>query len=638
MSTTTAYPHPDVERGSYGEDRKDASAATSENGHPVDVKNVHTTSGVAHMEAIAKAGYADKSGRMTLYGIALSMFLMYWFYCQAGSTTYLYSVWATSSFAQHSAGISAMGVATGIVGSVCGPFLAKISDVFGRPWLSVVLLLAYVTGYVMLPLATILTVHSPANIVGNVFTTIGGTGLNLLTTVLTADLVPLSWRGFSQGLLSAPYIVIPWYSAEIANALSKPGGWRWGYGMYAIIMPVVMVPGIALLFFLEHRAKKVIAATAAEAVVDYAEKNGHPEAAAPAEKSLYQRIRLAWSELDGFGLLLLGFGWSLLLLPFSLKSTAQGGYSNPSLIAMFVVGAILLPGYAAWEYFGANFPSTPRRLIFNKTFITCIIIDFIYYLAGYIQSAYFSSYVYIVTDYTTKEWTYFENTLTIALCFGGVIAGVITRITRRYKALQIIGLCIKIIAYGLLVDKNGVHDTARLVSSQVLTGIGGSFSVIGSQISSQACVPHQDVALAISVLSLWTGIGGSIGTAIAGAWWERVMPGNLRHYIPVSAANDTMIDTFFEDITSIRTYDYQSEIRQGALRAYEVSVYPLWCASLGLSFIALIAAFFQANYYLDDRQNAFDNKDAEGNVVTSEHRDKIEKKTLAQKILRFWDQ
>jgi hypothetical protein len=48
------------------------------------------------------------------------------------------------------------------------------------------------------------------------------------------------------------------------------------------------------------------------------------------------------------------------------------------------------------------------------------------------------------------------------------------------------------------------------------------------------------------------------------------MPGNLRHYIP-DTVNDTMITTFFESITVIKEYDYDSEIRQGASKLSSLS-------------------------------------------------------------------
>lgn len=148
-------------------------------------------------------------------------------------------------------------------------------------------------------------------------------------------------------------------------------------------------------------------------------------------------------------------------------------------------------------------------------------------------------------------WTDYNNILTMFLCSFGLIAGLIQRCTHRYKALQLCGLCIKLIGYGLLVDKTGVRSYARLVTAQVLTGIGGAFSVVGTQVASQASVPHQDVALVISLLTLWTAIGASIGSATAVALWDASMVSNLRKFIPVSAADDTMIQAFFGDSASL---------------------------------------------------------------------------------------
>lgn len=132
----------------------------------------------------------------------------------------------------------------------------------------------------------------------------------------------------------------------------------------------------------------------------------------------------------------------------------------------------------------------------------------------------------------------------MGLCSFGVVAGLIMRYTHRYKFLQLTGLSIKIIGYGLLVDKGGVRSLARLTMAQLLTGMGGAFSVVGSQVASQGSVPHQDVALVIALLSLWTNIGASIGSAIASAVWTNAMPTNLRNFVPASV-NDTEVMNMF---------------------------------------------------------------------------------------------
>lgn len=127
---------------------------------------------------------------------------------------------------------------------------------------------------------------------------------------------------------------------------------------------------------------------------------------------------------------------------------------------MFAVGSVCLIAYVAFERFWARFPTAPLRLLKNKTFITAIIIDVIYMLAGYMQSQYLTSYAYIVTDWTPQEFTCtfspsspvfgnstdflscctipdYGNILSVSLCFFGVIAGVIMRYTHRYKLMQV---------------------------------------------------------------------------------------------------------------------------------------------------------------------------------------------------------
>lgn len=45
------------------------------------------------------------------------------------------------------------------------------------------------------------------------------------------------------------------------------------------------------------------------------------------------------------------------------------------------------------------------------------------------------------------------------------------------------------------------------------------------------------------------------------------MPGNLRKYLPDSVS-DEQVANFYNSITSIRAYPFESEIRQRAIDAY----------------------------------------------------------------------
>lgn len=72
-----------------------------------------------------------------------------------------------------------------------------------------------------------------------------------------------------------------------------------------------------------------------------------------------------------------------LLLPFSLYGGAKGGFHNQSLIAMIAVGAVCLLAYPIYEWKFAKFPSMPKRVLFNRSFATAILINVVYFLVRF---------------------------------------------------------------------------------------------------------------------------------------------------------------------------------------------------------------------------------------------------------------
>lgn len=183
--------------------------------------------------------------------------------------------------------------------------------------------------------------------------------------------------------------------------------------MYAIITPVVMGPALLVLIWYENKAKKAgllaraapttanNVSSATTTVTKHDSENGDnltptesKEAAHDLNKTeaqdhdheldqadeeprltVVEKLWKIWFEMDVFGLLLLGFGWALLLLPFSLSINADNGYKNPSLIAMFVVGALCLVAYCIYEALWARFPTAPVRLLKNRTFLSAVVVS-----------------------------------------------------------------------------------------------------------------------------------------------------------------------------------------------------------------------------------------------------------------------
>lgn len=259
-------------------------------------------------------------------------------------------------------------------------------------------------------------------------------------------------------------------------------------------------------------------------------------------------------------------------------------------------------------------------------------------VAGNLRALYWSSYVYIAKPWSYQDWVYYGNTLTLALCIAGPFVGLLQRWTHRYKTIQIVGLCIKIIGMGIMLEGDMATDkTAAMVVSMILVGFGGSMSVVGSRVASEASVPHQDVALVISLLSLWSKVGSAIGSAIVVVIWSDQMPNQLRTHLPASAT-EADVTKLFGQVTSIRKYDFDDPMRVGAIVAYRHALYYCIAPALGIAFIPLIAAFFQNNYFLGKTQNAVTNLGNDGLPVANDENnlENVAPKTRKDAFLRFW--
>ncbi|KAJ5375963.1 hypothetical protein N7509_012849 [Penicillium cosmopolitanum] len=103
------------------------------------------------------------------------------------------------------------------------------------------------------------------------------------------------------------------------------------------------------------------------------------------------------------------------------------------------------------------------------------------------RGLYWSSYVYIAKPWSYQDWVYYGNTLTLAFCIAGSFVGLLQPWTHRYKSIQIAGLCVKIIGMGIMLEGDMATDnTAAMVISMILVRFGGSMSVVGSRVASEA--------------------------------------------------------------------------------------------------------------------------------------------------------
>lgn len=240
--------------------------------------------------------------------------------------------------------------------------------------------------------------------------------------------------------------------------------------------------------------------------------------------------------------------------------------------------------------------------------VLCVlVIDFFYYFNYYVTDTYFPSYLWVITDLSTRDYTYILQIQTVVLCVFGVVGGLIQRYTHRYKWLQVMGLGVRCIGAGLNYWISlGNTNIAAIVMMKILLSAGGGISVIGSQVASQGAVKHKDVAIVIAVLGLWTNVGGAVGAAISAALWTEHLPAELAKHVPSLSADQ--ITSIFGSIEVARA----AEPRVDIIDAYNATYRVLSLPALICAFVPFGVACFTHNFSLDSRQNV-----VEGTLVVA---------------------
>lgn len=240
-----------------------------------------------------------------------------------------------------------------------------MADVFGRFEAFCVSIALFTLGYIMEAAANNVKTYAAAAI----FYSAGSTGLQILMQIFIADTSDLLNRALCSTMPQVPFLINVWIGAPIADSLLNGPGWRWGYGIWAIILPACFAP-LGLSLYINQRK---------------AAKSGLLSEPPYAGYSFSLVMKNLWYDLDMFGLLLLSAAISLILIPLTLGASANGAWSNPSIIAMLVVGAVCLVFFPFWERNKHFAPHAffPRALFKNPTVLCGVALAFFYFSKCY---------------------------------------------------------------------------------------------------------------------------------------------------------------------------------------------------------------------------------------------------------------
>lgn len=157
--------------------------------------------------------------------------------------------YVTSEFEQHSLLTVINIVSNSMAAAVYIP-MAKLLDLWGRAEGFCVMVSFATLGLILMAVCQDLYTYCAAQ----VFYTVGFGGMIYCIDVITADISSLKNRGLAFAFTSSPYIITAFAGPKSAEGFyNNVKNWRWGFGAFAIIVPVVASP---LFLILQMNLKK----------------------------------------------------------------------------------------------------------------------------------------------------------------------------------------------------------------------------------------------------------------------------------------------------------------------------------------------------------------------------------------------
>lgn len=485
---------------------------------------------------------------------------------------YALNPYVTSSFAAHGL-MNVSGVLSSAVGACTPLALAKIIDIWGRVEGFCFTLLICVIGMILKA-----TTQSVQQYIGaHVLYWTGHIGLMYVIDVIISDITTLRNRAILFAVNGLPRIASTFLGPVIGQAFYENVNYRWAFGAFAIILTVCSMPAMGLLVYMYRKAEK-------EGLITKKARSG---------RNWYQSVLHYAIEIDVVGIILLCGAVILTTIPFTLVYYAPNGWTTPYIIAMIVLGVLLYPTFWFYERLLAPKQFLDFRYLKNGTILGSCFLYGVMYLSTFTWNSYLYSFVQVVwlLDITNSNYVVNSYSLTSTV-FAPLIAFIISY-TGNFKWTAYSGVPIMLLGTALILPFRTASDVGLIALTQILVGLGAGIFATCTSISVMVPVTHEEFAAVNALSSLFGGFGAAIGSAIAGAVWNNIAPGELLRRLPEGSKDQ--FATIFGDISVQMALPLGSPERDAIVGTYRHAMRLMTITGVALMPLCGACIFFWKN-------------------------------------------
>lgn len=451
---------------------------------------------------------------------------------------------------------------------------AKLLDVWGRPQSISLMVLFTVLGAVMKARCNSVEAYCAAQ----VFYYVGYYAIQFSLVIFISDSAPIRNRALLFGIVWSPSLISTWAYGPTADRVLTSLGYRWGFGVWCIVIPAFSVPVVALMFRFDKRARQA-------GLIKRPEQS----------KTINQNIIFYIKEFDVIGLLILAAGLSLLLLTLSIHSYQDRGWGSPLIICFLGVGPLLIVCFVLYEMYLAPVTFLSSRLLKDRTVVWTNIMAATLYASEFICSAYIYSMLIVVFNQSITAATYINSIYYIGSSFWTIVLGFMMRYYGRMKIyILVLGIPLFILGQGMMIAfRPGFTPISLMVVCKILIAFGGGTTYPIEQMTLMA-VSQENTPALLAVESVIIDVGKGAGSAVATAIWTGMFRKKLAEYLPASELLN--LDDIYGSLNVQSSYLQGSATRIAINHAYLDTQRVIFISSTSLLALTWASVLFWRDY------------------------------------------
>ncbi|PGH04888.1 hypothetical protein AJ80_08437 [Polytolypa hystricis UAMH7299] len=442
-----------------------------------------------------------------------------------------------------------------LTNAIFQPFIAVLSDSFGRRALMIVSVTLFTAGTLIGCLAQ----NFPTLLAGRSVQGIGSGGIYVLGYVILSDIVPLRQRAGFIAIIQIAWAVGTILGPLVGGLFAEHATWRWTF--------YINFPFCAIGFIMVPISVKL----------------------KMQESTFMSKIkRVDW--IGGF----LFIGSTTIFLMAVSWGGMQFAWDSAGTLVPLIIGTVGILATLVYEFRFVKEPFLRKSLFHNRSAIAAYICTIIQGLQLFVGLYYVPLYFQAVKGRGAIETGLALFPITSALIPASVMTAALIARYGRFRWAVWAGWTIITLATGLVLLFEADTKTAVWATLLVIVGIGHGLVLSSLNLAVQAIAKIENVAHAVMMYSFLRSVGAALGVGIGGAVFQNVMARKLQDLdLPTEISKNA--EGYIHTLQGLP----DNSVKDGIIDSYLEGIHGVFIVMTTLCGVALILSLFIQKHSMD---------------------------------------